>query len=133
VRPRSSTPTCAAPFDVVFSNFDVVEPDLLYVSRERLAVLTKAHVRGAPDIVVEILSPGTRRTDELTKRTLYQRFGVQEYWLVDPEFDLVKVYRRVENAFAQPIVLTSEVGQALTTPLLPGWSAPLREVFKSPV
>ena len=67
-----------APFDVVFSSFDVVEPDLLYISTERLAVLTAKHVRGAPDLVVEILSEGTRRTDEVTKRRLYERFQVQE-------------------------------------------------------
>src|SRR5207248_1360201 len=75
----------AAPFDTVFSDFDVVEPDLLYISRERLSVLTEKHVRGAPDLVVEILSPGTRRTDEKIKRKLYERFDVLEYWIVDPE------------------------------------------------
>jgi Uma2 family endonuclease len=123
----------AAPFDVLFSNLDVVEPDLLYVSRERMQVLTKAHVRGAPDLVVEILSPGTRRTDEITKRELYERFGVQEYWVVDPELDVVKVYRRGAGAFDKASELSAEKNDALTTPLLPGWSAPLRELFTSPV
>ena len=123
----------AAPFDVVFSDLDVVEPDLLYISRERLDVLTKVHVRGAPDFLIEILSPGTRRTDEITKRKLYERSGVQEYWVVDPELDIVKVYRRADGAFATPLELSAERGEALTTPLLPGWSAPLRELFASPV
>jgi len=123
----------AAPFDVVFSDFDVVEPDLLFISRERLAVLTKAHVRGAPDLVVEILSPGTRGTDERTKRTLYERFGVQEYWVVDPELDVVKIYRRADEKFTAAIELGAEADDMLTTPLLPGWSAPLTEVFASPV
>src|SRR3954470_5239656 len=63
-----------APFDVVFSDLTVVEPDLLYVSREHKDVLTDQHVRGRPDLVVEILSPGTRKTDEVTKRALYERF-----------------------------------------------------------
>ena len=121
-----------APFDVVLSDLDVVEPDLLYVSRERLDVLTADHVRGAPDLVVEILSPGTRRTDEITKRKLYERFGVQEYWVVDPELDTIKVYRRGESGFAQPTELSVERNEALTTPLLPNWSAPLRDVFVSP-
>ena len=80
-----------APFDVVFSDLDVVEPDLLYISRERAQVLTDQHVRGAPDLVVEILSPGTRKTDEVTKRKLYDRSGVQEYWVVDPELDVIGV------------------------------------------
>ena len=124
----------AAPFDVVFSDLDVVEPDLLYVSRERLEVLTRQHVRGAPDLVVEILSPGTRRTDEITKRKLYERFGVQEYWVVDPDLDAIKIYRRDgTNAFARVEELSAEAGGVLTTPLLPGWSAPLSEIFSSPV
>ena len=123
----------SAPFDVVLSDLDVVEPDLLYISRERLTVLTKADVRGAPDLVVEILSPGTRLADERTKLKLYERFGVREYWVVDPERDLVIVHRRDGEAFAQAIELKASDDGALTTPLLPGWSAPLREIFTSPV
>jgi Uma2 family endonuclease len=121
-----------APFDVVFSDLDVVEPDLLYISRDRLGVLTKAHVRGAPDLAVEILSPGTRRTDEITKRKLYERFGVQEYWVVDPELDVVKIYLRDATGFNKAAELHAERDEALTTPLLPGWSMPLHEVFASP-
>jgi Uma2 family endonuclease len=75
----------AAPLDVVFSGLDVVEPDILYISHERAGVLTDQHVRGAPDLVVEILSPGTRKTDEITKRKLYERSGVREYWVIDPK------------------------------------------------
>src|SRR5262245_22711992 len=66
-----------APFDVVFSHFDVVEPDLLFVSAARRdQVLTEKNVQGAPDLVVEIGSPSTRRRDETIKRRLYERFGV---------------------------------------------------------
>ena len=123
-----------APLDVIFSDLNVVEPDLLYISRERCEILTTQHVRGAPDLVVEILSPGTRRTDEITKRKLYERFGVQEYWVVDPELDAIKVYRRDEaNAFARVKELSAEAGGVLTTPLLPDWSTPLSDIFASPV
>ena len=122
-----------APFDVVFSNFDVVEPDLLYIARERMDVLTKANVRGAPDLVIEILSPGTRRKDTLIKRKLYERFRVREYWIVDPERDVVKIYRRTADMFGPAAELSAKKNEALTTPLLPGWSTPLREVFASPV
>ena len=88
-----------APFDVVFSNFDIVEPDLLYISRERLdGVLTKAHVRGAPDLVVEIGSPSTRRRDETIKRRLYERFGVSEYWVIDPELERSKCFDELATA-----------------------------------
>jgi Uma2 family endonuclease len=122
----------AAPFDVVFSDLNVVEPDLLYISRERMGVLTEKHVRGAPDLVIEILSPGTRKTDEVTKRELYERFDVREYWVVDPELDAIKVYRGVEGTFSRVAELSAEHGDLLTTPLLPEWSASLTKIFASP-
>ena len=123
----------AAPFDVVFSDLDVVEPDLFYISHERSGVVTDTHVRGAPDLVVEILSPGTRKTDEVKKRKLYERSGVREYWIVDPELDTIKLYRQVAGAFARAAELSVENGDALTTPLLPDWSVALAHVFAEPV
>src|SRR5512138_1127179 len=109
-----------APFDVVFTNFDVVEPDLLYMSNERAAqVLTQANVQGAPEIVIEIGSKGTRKRDETIKRRLYERAGVSEYWVVDPEIDVVRVYARGSDGFDRPRELTKEAGDVLTTPLLP--------------
>ena len=120
-----------APFDVVFSQFDVVEPDLLYFSNERAAeVLTRQHVRGAPELVVEIASPGTRRRDETVKRHLYERSGVSEYWVVDPDVDAVRVYRREEAAFGRAIELSRERGDVLTTPLLPDLDLPLTRIFR---
>jgi Uma2 family endonuclease len=119
-----------APFDVVFSKFDVVEPDLLYMSNERASqVLTQANVQGAPEIVIEIGSPGTRKRDETIKRHLYERAGVSEYWVVDPELDVVRVYRRGEEGFERPLELTEESGD-VTTPLLPGLSLPLARIFR---
>lgn len=115
-----------APYDVVFSDFDVVEPDWLYVSNERAAeVVTTQHVRGAPDIVVEIASPGTRRLDETIKRRLYERAGVSEYWIVDPETDVVRIYRRTSEGFARAVELSREASDVLSTPLLPGLALPL--------
>jgi len=122
----------AAPFDVVLSDLDVVEPDLLYISRERASIVTAQHVRGAPDLVVEILSPGTRKTDDVTKRKLYERSEVLEYWVVDPELDTIKIYRRVQEAFPRIAELTLEQGDVLTTPLLPGFSTSLAELFAPP-
>jgi Uma2 family endonuclease len=119
-----------APFDVVFSDFDVVEPDLLFVSTARQAdVLTAAHVRGAPDLVVEIGSPGTRKRDETVKRRLYERFGVGEYWVVDPELDEIKVYRQAEGRFERVAFLSFEHRDVLTSPHLPGLALPLAGIF----
>ena len=120
-----------APFDVIFSMFDVVEPDLLYMSNERAArVLTDANVKGAPELVVEIGSEGTRGRDETLKRRLYERAGVSEYWVVDPEIDVVRVYRRGTDGFKRPIELTAEDNDVLTTQLLPGLPLPLARVFR---
>jgi Uma2 family endonuclease len=119
-----------APLDVLFSKFDIVEPDLLYVSNERAsAVLAGQHVTGAPDIVVEIASPGTRKRDETIKRRLYERFGVTEYWVVDPELDAIRVYRRTGDRFARAVELSAEAGEVLTTTLLSGLDMPLARIF----
>ena len=90
-----------APFDVLFSKFDVVEPDLLYISNERGAeILTAQHVKGSPELIVEIGSPSTRQRDETIKRRLYERAGVSEYWVVDPDLDVVRVFPSLELQLA---------------------------------
>ena len=120
-----------APLDVFFSNVSVVEPDLVYVSAARSSVVIDAHVRGAPDLAVEVVSPTTRKTDELTKRKLYERSGVAEYWVVDPELDAIKVYRRDEHgAYPSAIELTREHEHALSSTLFPGFSVPLEVLFR---
>jgi Uma2 family endonuclease len=119
-----------APFDVVFTQFDVVEPDLLYMSNERAAeILTAKHVTGAPEIVVEVGSPGTRKRDETIKRRLYERSGVSEYWVVDPDLDVIRVYRREGERFGRPVELSAEAGDILRTPHVEGLDIPLPQVF----
>jgi Uma2 family endonuclease len=119
-----------APFDIVFTQFDVVEPDLLYMSNERAAeILTAKHVTGAPEIVIEIGSPGTRKRDETIKRRLYERSGVIEYWVVDPDLDAVRVYRIEGGTFGRPTELANDRGDILTTPVLPGLEIALARVF----
>jgi Uma2 family endonuclease len=119
-----------APFDVVLTPYDVVEPDLLFVSAGRAAILTDANVQGPPDLVVEVLSPSGRRQDEVLKRDLYDRGGVVEYWLVDPEAETVKVFRRGdEGRLGRPELLGSREGDSLSTPLIAGLLAPLADVF----
>ena len=119
-----------APFDVVFSKFDVVEPDVLYVSNERSNVLSAANVQGAPDLVIEIGSPSTRQRDETIKRRLYERSHVPEYWIVDPDIEVVRVYQRSGDSFARPIELSHETDDVLTTDLLPGLELPLTRIFR---
>jgi Uma2 family endonuclease len=109
----------------------VVEPDLLYLSNERAAqALTTVHVRGVPELVIEIASKGTRKRDETIKRRLYERMGVSEYWVVDPEIEAIRIYRQEHGQFGRPIELSRETGDILTTPLLPGLELPLARIFR---
>jgi Uma2 family endonuclease len=120
-----------APLDVVLSRFDVVGPDLLYVSNERASqVLTPAHAAGAPDLVIEIGSPGTRTRDLTIKRQLYERSGVVEYWFVDPKTNVVGVYRLVAGQFAPVVELARERDDRLTTPLFSGLELSLTKLLR---
>jgi Uma2 family endonuclease len=122
-----------APFDVVFSQYDVVEPDLIYFSRERFkTVVGEKNASGAPDIAIEVLSPSSRRRDEILKRRLYERTGVPEYWIVDPDLEAVKIYRLVEGRYEKSAELSLEQGDSLSTPVLPGFSIILTAVFELP-
>ena len=82
VRDRSLGRVYCAPFDVVLSDMDVVQPDLLFVSTKRAAIITADNVQCAPDLVVEILSPATAERDRTIKLDLHAQHGVKEYWLV---------------------------------------------------
>jgi len=83
IRPRQLGKLVYAPADVVLSEDNVVQPDLLFVAKENIEIIQK-QVHGTPDLVVEILSPSTFRYDRQKKLELYARFGVKEYWIVDP-------------------------------------------------
>ena len=129
---RAAGRVILSPFDVVFSRYDVVEPDILYVSNERAAaVLTELNMQGSPDLVVEIGSKSTRKRDETIKLRLYERMDVQEYWVVDPWRDVLRVYRR-DGTTGQLVVavqLSRSAGDVLESPLMPGLSMPLARVF----
>ena len=118
-----------APMDVVLSDTDVVEPDLLFIASEHASIITEKHIMGVPDLVVEILSQGSRKTDEIIKRRLYEQYGVKEYWIIDPELESVKVYRMQDIGFIRVAELSVENGGTLTTPLLPELTIPLFDIF----
>jgi Uma2 family endonuclease len=121
-----------APFDVVFSKHDVVEPDLLYFSAARYAeVVTEKNAQGPPDLAIEILSPGTRRRDEVLKRRLYERMAVSEYWIVDPTAETLKVFR-LDGRKYRLLELALDAGDVVTSPLFPGLVIPLAAIFEMP-
>ena len=117
-----------APCDVVLSDTDVVQPDLLFVSREREHILLgDDNVQGAPDLVVEILSPSTAGRDRTVKSALYARHGVKEYWLADPEAKTITVMLLGEAGFKVEAIYGK--GQALTSPTLEDFTVNLDEIF----
>ena len=118
-----------APFDVLLSEHDVVQPDLLFVSNERMAILTEANAQGAPDLVIEILSSSTQRRDGTLKRDRYEGFDVREYWMVDPVRRTIRVYRREAAGFGASSLFSATAEDVLTTPLLPGLEIRVSEIF----
>jgi Uma2 family endonuclease len=121
-----------APLDVVFTKHDVVEPDVLFFTPEGFKTHVGArNAEGPPDLAVEVLSPSTRRRDEMIKRRLYERMGVGEYWIVDPEIEAVKVFRLNAGRYERT-ELRLEDGDVLTTSLFPGLQLPLQAVFEMP-
>ncbi|MBX3325108.1 MAG: Uma2 family endonuclease [Nitrospira sp.] len=102
---------------------------MLFVSAARAAIITEKNIQGPPDLVVEILSAGTRKIDEVIKRKLYERYGAREYWIVDQELESIKIYRLTDLGYVRTAGLTQEANDSLSTPLLPGFQMPLGELF----
>jgi Uma2 family endonuclease len=120
-----------SPFDVVLSMFDVVVPDLIYLSPARARGLTSRNLRGAPDLAVEVVSPATRRRDEGLKLRVYERFDVAEYWILDARAGTARLHRRRGSQLALAATLALPSG-AVETPLMPGLRVPLADVLASP-
>ncbi len=127
VNERGLGTVVTAPTDVVLSDTDVVQPDVLFVSSQRSHILTRENVRGAPDLVVEILSPATAERDRRVKRDLYAQHGVKEYWMVDPDVRTITVLLRGETRFGVAGIYGE--GQVLRSPTLAGFGVALEEMF----
>jgi Uma2 family endonuclease len=116
---------------VIFSPTDAVIPDVVWVSKNRLAngVDEAGHLIVAPELMVEVLSPGNlnEQRDKEVKLKLYSLHGVQEYWIVSWQRQTVEVYRRSEARLV--LVNTLLVGDTLTSPLLPGFKAAVAQIF----
>ena len=117
-----------APTAVQLSEFDIVEPDLLVVLADHETRLRETRVDGPPDLVVEILSPSTRRLDREVKLALYRREGVNEYWIVDPEARQVEKYRRQGDLLAR----AGMFGERIAVDALPGVEVDLTRVWDPP-
>lgn len=116
-----------APTDVMLSNTDVVQPDILFVSKERSYIITEDNIRGAPDLVVEVLSPSTAQRDRTLKRTLYALHQVPEYWQADTDAKTVMVLALVNGEYKVAGIYGE--GQTLASPLLPGFALDIDRIF----
>ena len=116
-----------APFDVVFSDTEVVQPDLMFIARERYDIITHANVQAAPDLVVEILSPSTASRDWNYKQGLYAKYGVKELWMVDPESAFL--WRLMLRGEAFEIAGVYGADESFDSPTLGGLTVNLTDVF----
>jgi Uma2 family endonuclease len=125
VEARKLGQTFVAPTDVLLSKHDIVEPDIVFVSEKRTSILTENNIQGAPDLVIEVLSPSTQAEDRGPKLALYERSGVAEYWIVDPASKTVEI--REFGATRRTRVYKE--GQSFESALLPGLTVRLADVF----
>jgi len=112
--------------DVVFGD-QVVSPDIVFVSKDRLCIAQEMNIQGAPDLVIEVLSPSTQKHDRKVKSQLYFDKGVKEYWLVDPVLFLVEILSSAEGGWKR--VAVYDEGDRLSSPVLPGLQIEVKDIF----
>jgi Uma2 family endonuclease len=114
-----------SPIDVVFHETDVCVPDLIFINKENDAIIKAENIQGAPDLVIEILSPSTKKRDRELKYKRYAYYGVKEYWIIDPEKQLVEVY----DLTANQLVKVVPKNQSLNTPTFTNLNLDLKTIF----
>ncbi len=115
-----------APIDMVLSPHRVVQPDVVFIAKERLHIIERV-IMGPADLVIEIVSLGGRNRDRIEKRDLYEQHGVKEYWIVDPEPETVDVLAAVNGRFE--LAMRSTAGQTAASRLLPGFELSVNHIF----
>jgi Uma2 family endonuclease len=117
-----------APYDVYLSQHDVVQPDLLFLAKDRQQMRQEDGLHGAPDLVVEVISPSTAQLDKKTKRAIYAHAGVKELWLIDPILLQIHLYDFARDLAKAVRILDED--ESFTSALLPGLTVVAAEVFK---
>jgi Uma2 family endonuclease len=116
-----------APTDVVLSKHDVVQPDIFFISKARLSIITELNIQGAPDFIIEILSPGEEKRDMVIKKALYEKYGVKEYWIVDPDAQTISAYDLKSSRFV--LRKTFKTKETIASFVLSGFALSLAELF----
>ena len=116
-----------APVDVLLDQYTVIQPDVLFIRRERLGIIKEGAIEAAPDLVVEVLSPSSFYKDLRRKMAAYAQFGVHEYWIVDPETETIELYQRAGEVLQLARKFSSN--ETLQSPLLEGFQLPVSSIF----
>lgn len=116
-----------APTDVLLTEKDKPQPDIMFISKERLSIIKDNYIQGAPDLVIEILSPSTGKWDRVKKSRLYYTHGVKEYWIVDPDAKVIEVFTPGEKNWN--LFQSYDAEEILLSPLLPGLEIQLKDIF----
>lgn len=116
-----------APCDVVLSDENVVQPDILFISKDRLNIIGEKNIQGPPDLSVEIVSESSAYRDLIQKKRLYSSFGVKEFWLVIPEEGVVEVYTLTEKEYS--LLKRYKKDDILESSFLKGLKIELKKIF----
>jgi Uma2 family endonuclease len=116
-----------SPYDVILSDNDVVQPDVLWIASAHADLVANRGLEGPPDLVVEVLSPSSVKLDEKIKHTRYAFFGIPEYWIVDPESEHVRVFRLRDRVLQ--LVAELAGNDPVTSPILRGFSITAFNIF----
>ena len=129
VREKRLGEVLVAPTDVVLSEDTVVQPDILFISKERLDIIKEAAIMGSPDLIVEIISPSSASYDTVEKRDIYEEYGVKEYWLVFPQEKAIEVLTLESNIYRE-FCKGRKTGVVMSK-IIAGLEVDLKEVFES--
>lgn len=117
-----------APIDVVFSETDIVQPDIIFISNKNKGIIREENIAGAPDLIIEILSPSSENRDRVIKKKLYTKNRVREYWLVDPQKRIIEALILGKNGYETLKVFSDS--EILISRLIEGLQIPIDKVFK---
>ncbi len=129
VRMNKSGQVFHAPIDVILSDENTIQPDIVFIAEANRSIIAPHGIVGAPDLIVEIISPSSIQRDRNTKMALYQKFGVKEYWIIDPAWQAIEVYALTDGAYE---LFASQVGPgkpAVPSKLLEGFSIKVEDVL----
>lgn len=116
-----------APFDTILDKRNVVQPDILFIANDNSKIITKKCIEGVPDLVVEIISPSSYYRDQVEKKDLYERFGVKEYWIIDPANKVIQIFILQENKYVLHAFIAEE--GKVTSSVLQGFEVTIDDII----